>query len=290
MGSPPPDYLDDDPVAYHRLTAHGHWSMEQLIQMSQQGFALLSLDERLERDEEAPATGLDPVDLAAGDGAGIFLSLGEPARSSMWSGWRSKALKSPGVGFRMSTLLRLGETTLRPVDLQGFYMQAVEPFLGKRMGELLDEYDDPSALLDEFEPALALIRKLGEVPATLASATLLLERDEVRSREATTRDVEGAFRAIENAVYDYTGGDDGDWDEDDEPEDDEKPDMQDWYTGLRAQIDDAWQHPTSPEVVFWGGALPLDHADVFFDASGGWVYRDDRMRRNPSAVRWVAGR
>lgn len=284
----PPMTLGNDPILYHRLTGHRRWTLADMTAAARQGFALLSFDERQKIDEFATTTGLDPVDLAAGDGEGIFLSLGQPIDPSLWQGYRGDALRTPGVGFRLSTLLKLGPVTFRPGDLQRMYAEVLAAFdLHRWVDEAQDDEGEVSAW-GELSSVLHFCREIGEAPATKDMLLGALLGDSLPPPKPSATSVRAAIRDIQNVSYDMR---EAYGDEDDE-DDESGADIDDRYDGWIAEmVDDAaaaWRNPRNGEVVFWGGVLPLAEADVFFSADGDWYYRETALAglgRN----RWVPG-
>jgi hypothetical protein len=274
-----PTSLDGDPICYHRLTGHMRWTLDDVFAAAGSGFALLSYEERVEQGVERGTIGLDPIDVGAGDGAGIYLNPGAPLDPSRWAGFRAESLRSPGVGFRLSTLRSLGRVTLRPSDLQGFYQGVNRVYAGSP-----HDYEDPTDHYTELREALSAIRVLGEKDATRAVVLAAVDRVGLPANALTPRERERAIYAVANANYDCCGA----GDEDDDGDDGEA-EIAAWLDGAEEKIAEAWAEMPAPEVVFWGGVLPLLEADVVFGADGAWAYRERGGLLGLGRGGWIRG-
>lgn len=277
-----PASLDGDPICYHRLTAHRRWTLDEVIATARGDFALLSYDERAERDLlEGQETGIDPIDAGAGDGAGIYFNPGSPLDPSKWAGFRAEALRSPGVGFRLSTLRRLGRTTLRPVDLQQFY-HSVDRFFDAPGGD----YEDPAVFYHQLSDALNAIRALGEKDAVHEAVLAAVDRVGLPPNALGPWERTQAIDAIVDADFEQSFADDDDYDG-------YPPERQaviaEWLDETEEKIAEAWAEMPAPEVVFWGGVLPLSEADVVFGADGEWAYRERAGLLGFGRGGWIRG-
>lgn len=129
MKGPPPSFTEDgEPLIYHRLTglaaqlAPNTPAVGDAAYLTRTDTKLVPWSERAQDDGDEPAElyGLDPLDVAAGDGGGVFMSPGAPVSIA----WVKKSIaRAPGLAFRLSDLESLGRVTVRPADLQTYYQR-----------------------------------------------------------------------------------------------------------------------------------------------------------------------
>jgi len=266
-------YADNgDFLIYHRLTGLGRASGIEAVQgLIEQGFVLTPFDERSE-DERGEMFGIDPIDIAAGDGGAVFLSPFKPTRGLLTKPGLARA---PGVAFRLSDLLKLGDVSVRPADFQAYYLKiSDDENLSDAMREMQFQVEDVYNRAYAMEPlsdAFSLVRK-AEV-YTAEKALSVIEKTS-RGVEFTRRrpskakllaeSAEAATRASE-FISEFQSEGEG-------YEDDEEywaPIVQQLTFSIANAVSsafDRWVEPVddSAEVLFWG-SLPLSKAAIVFD-------------------------
>lgn len=268
-----PVAVSGDWLCYHRLTGISHYAgsrpdrghVELLLD---KGGVLKAYDAR---GEYAEMHGLDPIDLAAGDGAAIFLT---PFRPFVPEGavfgkpWISN---TPGVAFTLSTLMRHAAVSVRPFDFQRYYLGITGVAEAARIVERdVEDHEAKAHYMSRLEPALKLIAKaetyrtkeaLDAVARNRADAFAQCSLLELRKEAARAAPRVAEF-LLDPLEYEEPH-------EDDEPRD---------LDALIASIANeaygacqAWRDPQiskHAEVLYWGGLLPLREAFLVFDEKG----------------------
>ena len=270
-----PSFDNGDPLIYHRLTALGRRrearGIEAVRALIAQGLVLTPFEDRSE-DESGEMHGIDPIDIAAGDGAAVFLSPFSPVGDHAWQ--KPWVKNAPGVAFRLSDLLELGKVSVRPSDFQAEYIQitaheGVEN--AKREMEHQVEVWDQPGMMEALSDAFALVRQAETYEARDAimaiarnQAGMFAEVDPKAFLEPARAAAERATQFIEDFLPRPEESEDDDeyWD--------------DTVTELTESIVDAvvtafgmWESPTvskHAEVLFWG-PLPLSKAAILFDTT-----------------------
>jgi hypothetical protein len=267
-------YADNgDFLVYHRLTGLERGSIEDVQALIDQGAVLQPFDER-GGGEEGEMYGLDPIDIAAGDGGAIFLSPFQP----FMGGWLGKPhlRKAPGVAFRLADLVAMGAVTVRPSDFQSDYMEIFSGDLDVARIEMQYQVEDVYNRAGEMEPlsdAFHLIREAEVDDAVYALNSIKNDRaSEFSDRRFKRSDLyqeakKAAVRASEFvSEFEFSR---------EEHEDDE-----DYWNHMVEEITegianavtgafDKWEWSQknllrNVEVLFWG-SLPISKAAIIFD-------------------------
>lgn len=265
-------YADNgDFLIYHRLTGLERGDVEAVQALIDQGAVLQPFDER-GGGEEGEMYGLDPIDIAAGDGGAIFLSPFQP----FMGGWLGKRhlQRAPGVAFRLADLVAMGAVTVRPSDFQSDYMEIFSGDLDVAKIEMQYQVEDVYNRASAMEPlsdAFRLIREAEVDDAVYALNAIKNDRaSEFSDRRFNNRDLyreakKAAVRASE-FISEFSR---------EEHEDDEDywsktvEEITEWVANAVTGAFDKWEWSQknllrNAEVLFWGG-LPLSKAVLVFD-------------------------
>lgn len=260
----PSETADGDPLIYHRLTSLRAGSVQEVKALIKRGFVLTPFDDR---GEDSEMVGLDPIDLAAGDGGAVFCTPFAPVGNVAGKpGMR----RSPGVAFKLSTLLECCKCSARPTDLQLFYnalfdeSDALSAALRAMNNQVDSIYDRASYLAAALGPALELIRRT----ETWDVETLLVQHrgvfDELTipapSRQEKLDATDSAMEFVAEML-------DQDFREDFDVEDEEE--RESIFNTITETVERAalaWvaATPGELEVLVWA-PLPLDKACLIFD-------------------------
>lgn len=272
----PPAFIDGDPVLYHCLTAHKGLTVAGVEDLLGE-LVLLSPNARVLRYGEGwQSVGIQHVDMAAGDGAAIFFTLGAPIGGrALGTGWWTKAVRdTPCAGFRLSALKRFGDVTVRPTDLQTYYAR----FVNGPITELENAMGDSDVFWMEVgdrTEALTFIREAIERPASRELVASIIEGEDLSIqcdvsdrdvRREADRAVSGLYETLE--AYNILQLDDDD-------DDIDKWSVEASVDILAETLSEAifdgcaeWSGSAldRAEGVFWGAGLPLSAASVIVSA------------------------
>ena len=260
---PLPTHIDGDPLIYHRLTGLRAGSVQEVKALIKRGFVLTPFDDR---GADSEMVGLDPIDLAAGDGGAVFCTPFAPVGNVTGKpGMR----RSPGVAFKLSTLLACCECSVRPTDLQLFYNALFDESdaLGaalRAMNNQVDNIYDRVTYLAALEPALALIRRaeIWDVETLLVQHRGVF--DELAIPASSRQEKLDATDSARGFVAEMLDREDFDVEDSDFEEERESIFNTITETVERAAL--AWvaARPGELEVLVWS-SLPLDKACLIFD-------------------------
>lgn len=168
-----PTHDGDDPLIYHRLTGL-RGDRTDVLRSIEKGLTLVPFDER----KDAEMLGLDPIDIAAGDGGAVFCTAMAPYDPPGMLGAGHMAMRTaPGVAFRLSDLLKIAEVSVRPCDLQTYYMRLVTA------GDFDVAWSNMNTQVEDAYDRVSYLSPLSDI--------LKLLRDSVE-----TYDAEGAVNAV----------------------------------------------------------------------------------------------
>lgn len=257
---------DGDWLIYHRLTGlRPGATVNEVVRYMDDGFKLQPYSLRHENDTEL--FGLDPIDLAAGDGGAVFCTPFQPytvLTSKMWM------RRQPGVAFRLSDLWDRHQLTLRPTDFQKFYSILVNRsplrMTYETMQNSVDLYDQ-GFYLSKLSRALELIRTAETTRVETALDTIVdgtAGQHFGYTDEVPHADIDAAADEALEFVY--------------EIEDPEDPQFSAdrLLPGITSTVYEAWSlaqaewdevETTEVEVLVWG-EVPLSLAVLVFDESG----------------------
>lgn len=266
--------LDGNYLVYHRMTGLGGSTAADVVALRDEGCVLEPWSERKGEGEDDPAMhGLQPIDIAAGDGDAVFMTPFAPVATGAW-GWLPGS-DPPGVAFRLGDLLELHTVTVRPIDFQNFYMSFVtRPPIGvsyTRMEREVDFPPDRVRFMDPLEPSFEIFRRAESYDA-FEALDRLYRRTGGRQRgvphddDLPEHDLEAAIQGAVEFIYEWEfhQGEDG-------PSETEAADITEY---LRDSIIDeyaeairSWERASqsSTEVLVWG-PVPLSAAVLAFDA------------------------
>lgn len=304
-----PSFTEDgDPLIYHRLTGlaaqmapnkAGQGDAAYLARTTTRLVPWESRTDPDDPDEPAELYGLDPLDVAAGDGGAVFFTPGKPVNVQ----WVKKSIHTaPGLAFRLSDLQALGQVTVRPTDLQTYYHRVFAADLSagddvvRRDLNVYDQLDAYSPLSD----ALSLIRtEIEETNAREAVLAVLRNRADNYNRPANgSLDTADFKRRLDQAVdgmLDFVQN----WVPMDTPMDEWDQKVLETYSDeLSRTLVDAiysgasvWANPhisREAEVCVWA-EVPCELAVLAFDGNGfDWLESYGMLRGAPT--RLVAGR
>lgn len=286
-----PTYDGDEPLIYHRLTGL-RGDRRDVLRSIEQGFTLVPFDER---GEGAELLGLDPIDIVAGDGGAVFCTAIAPYNPpGMLGAGHTSMRTAPGAAFRLSDLLKLAEVSVRPCDLQTYYMRAVTAgdfdVAWTLMHRQVDDVYSSISVLDPLSDVLRLIRESVETYDAEQAVRAIIEgaadvfdafRDSAKVpaslRKELLRAAESATRFLEDFIDEEAVTEK--WGESDT--------LDNVIEGAKGalvdDIEEAVLHANQEwgatgidkkhEVLVWG-SIPLSLAVLVFD-NDGWVARRD---------------
>lgn len=164
---------DGSPLVYH-VFGGGQLARDSVYEaqaLARRGFTLLSYYDRCEEmgEYDCTMTGLDQIDLAAGDGRYIFATVCAPLDAFAWT----RQIKEVGVAFSAHTLSQM---YLRLFDLQLLYNRVAEGF------DVPRPWDEEGAFYG-YESALELLADAFTFPIDADSLARLVSQG-LRSADA----------------------------------------------------------------------------------------------------------